>query len=818
MFRFRVLGTVELRGPDGERVGSVLSQPKRLALLALLALESPRRLQREEVMGRMWPDMSEERARSALRQALHYLRRSLGSGVVAGKGAEGIGIVPGKLWCDATELLQASGEGRWGDAVEVYQGELLPGFHLDGAPVEFEHWLDSARRRVKQAAAEAALRLAESEESAGNTHAAGAAARKAWEIGDQGEPALQDLLRVLVRTGDLVGAREVYDEFAHYTREAYGVEPSAETRGILLEEGPSPRESVPKLEPVERSARDRRAVAVGSDPVARASVGSTAGGATTRSAAPPLPSKARPTRERWILWWPAAAAAMILSVVALWSVLSRPMEGVEPASLLVADGPVTIGLEPVRDLSAAEELGGVAEAITTELAVRLSAGDGYRVVALSGSDAAAQRSGVRLRPTVRKDLGGDVHVSVLLLDAESGAVLDRVMVNAENGADSSPEAIAGELASGIRKRMGSMLSLRGLAGAGIAPEALSAVRDAAAELADANRLRARGVTEAAVLAYAATDSLLVRASERDPDWPEPTLRRGELALDAMWLHLIPPNVDPLQAHRQILKGLKHAESGVGMAPNSARALEVRGVLRYWAAQTAIDQKREGLYKEEAELDLAQAVKLDPDLPRAWSILSVLSEQRGEFADAYHRARRAYATDHELKVSSDVLVRLFTNALEVGDHEGAAEYCGDIRRQDPDDWLGGYCELMHMAWVGPWDVRRSDSLVEEGLETLAKGGGVPEMESRFRLLRGVIMARAGDRAGARDVLRSVDTASSPSPDVLGLRAWVHTALQERTAAQRLLATAAQMDPDQAQQLLRSRRYSNLASYAVVRRDE
>ena len=38
-FRLSLLGHIDLTGPDGRRVQSVLSQPKRLALLAYLAVE-----------------------------------------------------------------------------------------------------------------------------------------------------------------------------------------------------------------------------------------------------------------------------------------------------------------------------------------------------------------------------------------------------------------------------------------------------------------------------------------------------------------------------------------------------------------------------------------------------------------------------------------------------------------------------------------------------------------------------------------------------------------------------------------------------------
>jgi tetratricopeptide (TPR) repeat protein len=243
-------------------------------------------------------------------------------------------------------------------------------------------------------------------------------------------------------------------------------------------------------------------------------------------------------------------------------------------------------------------------------------------------------------------------------------------------------------------------------------------------------------------------------------------------------------------------------------------LEVRGLLRYWAEQMGV----EGASIELAERDLSAAVKLDPELPRAWSVLSAISEQRGDFAEAYHQARQAYTHDYALTVSADVLVRLFTNALEVGDEEGAAEWCVEIERQDPEDWLASYCSLTHLAWVGPWDVAEGERLVQEGLARLGPLGGNADVETRLRLLQGVVLARAGAEDAARQVLRETRTRSMENVDLLGLRAWVHSALGESAVSSSLLAAAAEIAPRSAPQLLRSRRYGGTTSYAVTRQDE
>ncbi|HET6765627.1 MAG TPA: hypothetical protein VFH27_18235, partial [Longimicrobiaceae bacterium] len=135
MIRLRVLGGTDLTGADDPGPRSLLGQPKRFAVLVYLALARPRGPQRRDVLLlRFWPESDQEHGRGALRLTLHNLRRTLGEGVLVGRGDEGVGFAPGTLWCDALEFERALDEGRQADALALYGGELLPGFNLTGAP------------------------------------------------------------------------------------------------------------------------------------------------------------------------------------------------------------------------------------------------------------------------------------------------------------------------------------------------------------------------------------------------------------------------------------------------------------------------------------------------------------------------------------------------------------------------------------------------------------------------------------------------------------------------------------------------------------
>jgi len=77
----------------------VLPQPKRAALLAYLCLRGhgAGASRRDTLLAPFWPDSDDERARAALRAALHRLRRSLGPDVIRTRGDD-------ELWTDLARL------------------------------------------------------------------------------------------------------------------------------------------------------------------------------------------------------------------------------------------------------------------------------------------------------------------------------------------------------------------------------------------------------------------------------------------------------------------------------------------------------------------------------------------------------------------------------------------------------------------------------------------------------------------------------------------------------------------------------------------
>lgn len=143
---------MELHTADGGQAREVLAQPKRIALLSVLALHSRvGSVQRDTLLGMLWPELDATHARNALSQALYHLRRSLGPEALTNKGSNALSLDTSHLWCDAVAFEKAVAAHADKDALDLYRGELLPGFFVTNVP-EFEHWLDGQQVRLRDMA------------------------------------------------------------------------------------------------------------------------------------------------------------------------------------------------------------------------------------------------------------------------------------------------------------------------------------------------------------------------------------------------------------------------------------------------------------------------------------------------------------------------------------------------------------------------------------------------------------------------------------------------------------------------------------------
>ena len=228
-----MLGAVDLCDHEGRALAAILAQPRRLGLLAYLAMASRNGfVRRDQAVALFWPEHDAEHARAALTRAIYYLRQSLGDGVLISRGSDEIHLATDMLWCDAIAVDEAIAAGRAEDALALYRGELLEGFFVSNAP-GFERWVEKERRRLADTVRRAAWSIAEGAERSGDRPLAARWCRWAVDRSPLDEAGVQRLMAALDHAGDRAGAVLAYEQFAERVARELDLSPSPETRALL---------------------------------------------------------------------------------------------------------------------------------------------------------------------------------------------------------------------------------------------------------------------------------------------------------------------------------------------------------------------------------------------------------------------------------------------------------------------------------------------------------------------------------------------------------------------------------------------------------
>lgn len=217
-------------------------------LLALLAFPPTRRRTRDEAAGVLWPDADGAAARDRLSQALGWLRSRLEpDDIVRGKVLAtdrlAIGFHPDALTTDValfeTALLSAR---RATDstvrkvalvqAVGQYQGMLLPDYYSD--------WILIERQRLQNAYLLALRHLSALHEQEQDYETALDYARRALAVDSLQEETHEDVLRILLATGQTAAAMRHYQELKATLARELGAEPSSKVQALMRPLTPDP--------------------------------------------------------------------------------------------------------------------------------------------------------------------------------------------------------------------------------------------------------------------------------------------------------------------------------------------------------------------------------------------------------------------------------------------------------------------------------------------------------------------------------------------------------------------------------------------------
>lgn len=230
MLRLTLLGGALLEPHDGS-TGLTLTRRHPLALLAQLAAEPSRSLPRGKIVGRLWAEFPEERARARLNTCVYNAREAVGEGVLLSVGdrlrLENVGLT-----CDLWAMREALDAGELEVAAARYGGPFLDGFWLPDAP-SFEKWVDRERARIRRSYHEVLEALATTATERGDTEDAALWCRARFEDDPFDAGATMRLVDALVEGGDRAAALVVGERHARALRDELGVEPSQRVRDRL---------------------------------------------------------------------------------------------------------------------------------------------------------------------------------------------------------------------------------------------------------------------------------------------------------------------------------------------------------------------------------------------------------------------------------------------------------------------------------------------------------------------------------------------------------------------------------------------------------
>lgn len=229
-FEFRCLGPVSLTGPGGGRVG--FRTRKHTALLLLLAMRSGRPYPREQLIELLWSDDDEASARHSLSQSVSLINKALGVEAIIQATKDQVVLREGLVELDVTAFEEQVAAKRFGDARELWHGNLLEGLWIQRAP-NFERWLDEERERLLRAIRRVLHALVESTRAEGDWEEMRATAEAILHLDALDEAAMLAYLEALSLNGDRTLALRRYREFEARLKDELDAEPGTALRSWI---------------------------------------------------------------------------------------------------------------------------------------------------------------------------------------------------------------------------------------------------------------------------------------------------------------------------------------------------------------------------------------------------------------------------------------------------------------------------------------------------------------------------------------------------------------------------------------------------------
>ena len=229
MIELRTLGPIEIL-VDGSEPPRELLWRKNLALLLYLARSPGYRRSREHLVGLLWGDKPDSKARGSLNEALRVLRRTGDEGLLDSVGDQ-IVLEDAAVSLDVDELEQLVAQQRWNDAVELVRGSWMEGFAVPDCSA-FEDWLSTERLYWTSVATSAMQSHGSTMLARGDEAGTQDVARRALALDPFSDGAIRLLMEAAALRGERASALSVYEEFSQRLGEELGVEPEPDTAAL----------------------------------------------------------------------------------------------------------------------------------------------------------------------------------------------------------------------------------------------------------------------------------------------------------------------------------------------------------------------------------------------------------------------------------------------------------------------------------------------------------------------------------------------------------------------------------------------------------
>lgn len=360
-----------------------------------------------------------------------------------------------------------------------------------------------------------------------------------------------------------------------------------------------------------------------------------------------------------------------------------------------------------------------------------------------------------------------MQITTRLVDGQSGAVVNQeVITTSQDELLAARDSISRVLSRQLRRFIGQELTYRTERAGTADTRAWVLLQRGDKLVREARSAAGHGRTDSAMALFAQADSAFAASGRTDTSWVEPLVGRARVAY-RKGRTLVEVAGDRHRALGALEAGLQHAERALSLAPGHAKALELRGNLRYakYIYGLVPDPDRRRKLVEKARDDLEAAVDADPTLPAAYSSLSHLYYQPPvrDLVDVALSARRAYEADAYLESADGVLWRLVQAHQDLGQFSQARRWCEEGRDRFPQDFRFRLCRLWLLATPEIEPNAREAWRLAHVVDSLAPADEKAVRRTEAEMYVGAVLARAGLSDSARSVLSRAQSRADSSVD-------------------------------------------------------